>query len=64
TLFIHGARSVLSRADTTGAAFGHWLVKLKAEKPFNVAAVALANKMARIAWAVMQRGTPFEATIA
>jgi transposase len=64
TLFIHGARAVLSRVDKTGAAFGNWLVKLKAEKPFNVAVVALANKMVRIAWAVMLRGTPFEATTA
>lgn len=61
TLFIHGARAVLSRPETAGAAFGPWLTKLRAEKPFNVAAVALANKLARVAWAVMYRGTAFEA---
>src|SRR6185437_9431233 len=32
-----------------------WLVKLLASKPLKVAAVALANKLARIAWAVMMR---------
>ena len=53
TLFIHAARAVLVRAEQTGAIFGPWLVKLKATKPFNVATVALANKLARIAWAVM-----------
>jgi len=52
-LFIHGARSVLSRIETTGKVFGDWLVNLRATKPFNVVVVALANKLARIAWAVL-----------
>ena len=33
-----------------------WLTKLLARKPFKVVAVALANKMARIAWAVLAKG--------
>jgi transposase len=33
-----------------------WLRALLARKPFKVAAVALANKMARMAWALMARG--------
>ncbi|MGR5543402.1 transposase, partial [Vibrio campbellii] len=53
TLFIHGARAVLSRIETTGKVFGDWLVNLRATKPFNVVLVALANKLARIAWAVL-----------
>ena len=62
TLFIHCARSILSRPDKTGAVFGTWLSSLLATKPFNVACVALANKLARIAWAVLRYQRPFEAT--
>ena len=36
-----------------------WIVRLLATKPRLVAAVALANKLARIAWAVMARQTSF-----
>lgn len=52
------ARSAPDRAD--------WLARLLARRPFKVAAVALANKMARIAWALLVRGgtyrTPAAAT--
>ena len=49
----------MSRADTTGKIYGDWLVNLRACKPFNVVTVALANKLARIAWAVMKTKQPF-----
>ncbi|WP_321463588.1 IS110 family transposase [uncultured Vibrio sp.] len=61
TLFVHGARAVLSRPETTGKAFGQWLVDLRAIKPFNVMVVALANKLVRIAWAVLQHRQAFKA---
>lgn len=61
TLFIHGARAVLSRPTQAGAVFGAWLENLRATKPFNVACVALANKLARIAWSVLYHRTPFRA---
>jgi transposase len=38
-----------------------WLTKLLARKPFKVVAVALANKMARIAWALLVKGGPYRA---
>ncbi|WP_045066530.1 IS110 family transposase, partial [Photobacterium leiognathi] len=60
TLFIHGARAVLSRLETTGKVFGQWLVDLRASKPFNVVVVALANKLARIAWAVLYHRQAFK----
>jgi transposase len=41
-----------------------WLVKLLANKERKVAAVALANKMARIGWALMMRQEDFRATSA
>ncbi len=36
-----------------------WLVRLKARRPTKVAAVALANKMARMIWAIMTSGQPY-----
>jgi transposase len=54
TLLIHGARSVLfalkRRAEQPVEG---WLARLVARRPFNVAAVALANKHARIIWALL-----------
>ena len=41
-----------------------WAAELLVKKPYNVVAVALANKMARIVWALMTTGRRFEATAA
>lgn len=60
TLFIHGARALMSRPESASKAFGNWLISLRARKPYNVAVVALANKLARIAWSVMVTKQPFE----
>lgn len=59
-LLIHGARAILSRLQTGSGPFHAWLLKLRARKSFNVAAVALANKLARIAWSVLTRREPFD----
>jgi len=61
TLFIHGARAILSRPEKTGAVFGSWLTQLRASKPFNVVCVALANKLARMVWAVLKYRQGFNA---
>ncbi|WP_133406963.1 IS110 family transposase [Parashewanella tropica] len=63
TLFIHGARSILWRDKSAEKYFGSWLINLKKRKPFNVAVVALANKIARIAWAVLVNKKSFEIRI-
>ncbi len=60
-LYVHGARAIMSRLETGQGHFYDWLRKLRASKPFNVVVVALANKLARIAWAVLQTGQPFDA---
>ena len=60
-LFVHGARAILSRLETSNGPFTEWLRKLRARKPFNVVCVALANKLIRIAWAVLRSGKAFEA---
>jgi transposase len=48
-LLIHGARAVIECAKYKP----QWLEQLITRRPHNVAAVALANKMARIAWAIV-----------
>ena len=59
-LFVHGARSVLSLVDRGNGPFNAWLKKLLATKPFNVACIALANKLVRIAWSVLTKQEPFD----
>jgi len=53
-LLITGAMSVIRQALRRGAPPGSWLARMLARKPRMLVAVALANKMARIAWAVMK----------
>jgi transposase len=53
TLLIHGARAALSRAGGRQNPRSQWLVKLRERRHPNIAAVALANKNARIAWAML-----------
>ncbi len=55
TLFIHGARSVIVAHSKTRR-LSPWLAALLERRPFNVAVVALANKMARVAWAIAAHG--------
>jgi transposase len=54
-IFIVGAHSVLRRAKQDPGKYP-WLTQLLARRPFKVVAVALANKMARTAWALMVKG--------
>jgi transposase len=57
TLLVHGARSIARWRSKTWA----WLNGLLLRRPTNVAVVAIANKNARIAWALLARGTSFAA---
>lgn len=56
TLLIHGARSVLYHTKVPTA----WASAIKERRPANVAAVAIASKMARTAWAILARGQAYE----
>ena len=58
-LLVIGALSVIRRAKQTGSTRRAWLVALMERRPTKVAAIALANKIARIAWAMMVRGTRY-----
>jgi transposase len=59
-ILIVGAISVLRRAKQDPGKYP-WLTQLLARRPFKVVAVALANKMARTAWALMVKGGTYRA---
>lgn len=54
SLLIHGARSVVIRAKHKDDGLSRWINRVRAERGFNKAVVALANKLARIGWAVLR----------
>lgn len=58
-LLISGAQAVLLQAARRPETAGPWLERLLREKPRKVAAVALANKTARIVWALLARGEAY-----
>jgi transposase len=58
-LLIHGARAVLPTLSKSETPLGGWLRALLARVHKNAAVVALANKLARIAWAVLRRKETF-----
>jgi transposase len=60
SLLVHGARSVVIRAAIKDDRLSRWINKVKAERGFNKAVVALANKMARIGWAVLVNKTVYQ----
>ena len=60
-LLVIGASSVVRHAAHRGAPEGSWLARMLARKPRMLVTVALANKMARIAWAVLTTGTVYQA---
>jgi transposase len=55
-LLMHGARSVVSRARTKTDATRMWIRQLVVRVGMNKACVAVANKMARVAWALLRTG--------
>jgi transposase len=55
-LLMHGARSVVSRARTKTDATSVWIRQLVVRVGMNKACVAVANKMARVAWALLRTG--------
>jgi transposase len=55
TLLMHGARAIIARSQRTG-----WINALLARRPYSVVVAALANKLARTAWAVLIKGKAFD----
>ena len=64
SLFMAGALAVIRYAKINGTKYRHWLTALLARRPAKVAAIALANKIARMAWAMMARGERYKQPIA
>lgn len=63
-LLVHGARSVLRYAVTQEDGLSQWIKRLAIRKHRNVAIVALANKTARMAWAVTRHQVPYDPELA
>jgi transposase len=58
-ILIHGARAAVLRVKRDQAPMGAWLDALDSRAPKNVVVVAMANKLARIAWAVLSSGNEY-----
>src|SRR5688572_21249858 len=59
-----GALAVIRYAKLHGTKHRPWLTALLARKPTKVAAIALANKIARMAWALMAKGERYKEPVA
>lgn len=63
-LLIIGASAVVKQASRRGAPKGSWLERMLERKPHILVTVALANKMARIVWALLAKGGIYRAPVA
>ena len=64
SLFMVGALAVIRYAKIHGTKHRPWLTALLARRPTKVAAIALANKIARMVWAMMARGERYKEPVA
>jgi transposase len=60
-LLVVGATSVTRRAETTDTRTGAWVRSLLERKPTRLVTVAIANKTARTAWALLVKGETYRA---
>ena len=63
-LLIHGARAVLLSSKTMKSpdTLRRWVLRVEARRGHNKAATALANKLARVVWAVWRSGESYRGT--
>lgn len=62
-LLVHGARAVVRAAARKRDPLSCWINALHQRRGYNKASVALANKMARMGWAVLQSGEPYRRAV-
>jgi transposase len=60
TLLIHGARAVVNAAKHKDDRLSRWINRLRETRGINKATVALANKLARIGWAILRNGSRYQ----
>jgi len=61
SLLVHGARAVVRQAEHKDDKLSRWINKIRAQRGYNKASVALANKLARIGWAVLAKRSVYQA---
>ncbi|WP_394707593.1 IS110 family transposase [Sedimenticola selenatireducens] len=59
-LLVHGARSAMYAAKDKDDRLSRWITNLQERRHANVVAVAMANKLARIAWVIMSKGVDYD----
>lgn len=64
TLLIHGGRTVVRVADKHSDQRSQWITQIEARRGKNISAVAVANKNARVAWALLSKKTNYQAKAA
>jgi len=62
-LLVLGATSMVYRAEQWNSSAGKWILGVLHRRPVRLATVALANKMARIAWAIMRSGETYQRSV-
>jgi len=63
-LLVHGARAMIRTAQAKDDRLSQWVMRIAARRHPNIAAVAMANKTVRIAWAMMKNGTDYHPQLA
>ncbi|HUO43595.1 MAG TPA: IS110 family transposase [Burkholderiales bacterium] len=64
SLLVHGARAMIRTAKTKDDRLSQWGTRIATRRHPNIAAVAMANKTARIAWAMMTSGKDYQPELA
>jgi transposase len=59
-MLVHVARSAMRTAEDKDDRLSRWITNLQEKRHANVAAVALANKLARISWVIMSKGVEYD----
>jgi transposase len=63
-LLVHGARSMINASKGKDDRLSQWVMRIATTRHPNVAAVAMANKTARIAWAMIRKGSDYQPDLA